>query len=324
MGLVLETREGFMNYLRTASKNITGIEWPDYVLRDWLYRHTKDFSPEKETRDEFVNAVKSYLESFVNGHGKGHWEYKELDVSIDIFTEFVQEDLKKKMGGFINPDISKDQQRHQTQQAQLEKQGVSPEPIIVVETIDGKYDLLEGWHRTTNALKKYGDYKQNAWVYVLDNSSSLNESFISDLKDKIKYYLTPDLDLNNKRQQKNAINAFQKLVDLIFKYTTKQYPVNGLEGIVVIGVQKQNWWGNYNDPKDKGKMIEFTVNMQPKFSDSVDYPTIELPEDYRKFEIAFQENARSMGLTLTSPIHDKDISDYKVTYKLFTFPRYIK
>jgi hypothetical protein len=169
MGLVLETREGFMNYLRTASKDITGIEWPDYVLRDWLYRHTKDFSPEKETRDEFVNSVKSYLESFVNGHGKGHWEYKELDVSIDIFTEFVQEDLKKKMGGFINPDISKDQQRHATQQAQLEKQGVSPEPIIVVETRDGKYDLLEGWHRTTNALKKYGEYKQNAWVYVLDN-----------------------------------------------------------------------------------------------------------------------------------------------------------
>jgi hypothetical protein len=154
------------------------------------------------------------------------------------------------------------------------------------------------------------------------NTNPINESFISDIVDKIKYYLTPDLDLQNKRQQKNAIKHFQKLVDLIFKYTTKQYPVNGLEGIVVIGVQKQNWWGNYNNPKDKGKMIEFTVNMQPKFSDSVDYPTIELPEDYRKFEVAFQENARSMGLTFTSPIHDKDISDYKVTYKLFTFPRY--
>jgi hypothetical protein len=52
--------------------------------------------------------------------------------------------------------------------SQLESGGVSPEPIIVIETKDGKYDLLEGWHRTTNALKKFGNYKQNAWVYVLE------------------------------------------------------------------------------------------------------------------------------------------------------------
>ena len=171
MGLVLETREGFMNYLRTASKEITGIEWPEYVLRDMLYPNTKN--PDGMDPQEFKGLVRSYLESFMEGHGKGRWENKVLDVSLDIFTEFVQEDLKKKMGGFINPDISKDQQRHATQQAQLEKQGVSPEPIIVVETRDGKYDLLEGWHRTTNALKKYGDYKQNAWVYILDDGSSI-------------------------------------------------------------------------------------------------------------------------------------------------------
>jgi hypothetical protein len=48
----------------------------------------------------------------------------------------------------------------------LEKSGVSSEPIIVVQTKDGKYDLLEGWHRTTAALKKFGNYQQNAWVYI--------------------------------------------------------------------------------------------------------------------------------------------------------------
>jgi len=175
MGLVLETREGYMNYLRTASKDITGIEWPEYVLRDWLYRNTKD--TDGLDPQGYKGLVRSYLESFMEGHGKGQWEYKVLDVSLDIFTEFVQEDLKKKMGGFINPDINKDEQRHATQQDQLEKQGISPEPIIVVETRDGKYDLLEGWHRTTNALKKYGEYKQNAWVYVLDNNGPINEDY---------------------------------------------------------------------------------------------------------------------------------------------------
>jgi hypothetical protein len=164
MGLISETREGFMNYLRNRSKEITGIDWPNYVLKDWLYRNTKDVGEMQP--EEYKGLVKSYLESFVEGHGNGHWEYKVLDISIDSFTEFVQNDLKKKMEGFINPLITKDEERHKTQQSQLEKQGVSPEPIIVVQTKDGKYDLLEGWHRTTNALKKFGNYKQNAWVYV--------------------------------------------------------------------------------------------------------------------------------------------------------------
>jgi len=166
MGVITETRKGLMGYLSDKSRELTGIEWPEYVLRDWLYRNTKevgDMSPEL-----YKGLIKSYIESFVEGHGKGHWEYKVLDISINSFTDFVKEDLKKKMGGFINPHVPKDEERHSTQQSQLEKSGVSPEPIIVVETKYGKYDLLEGWHRTTNSLKKFGKYKQNAWVYVLE------------------------------------------------------------------------------------------------------------------------------------------------------------
>ena len=166
MGIVVETREGFMNYLREKSKEITGIDLPDYVLRDWLYRNTKEVGQMEPAL--YKDLVSKYLESFVEGHGKGHWEYKILDISLDSFTDFVKNDLSKKMGGFINPHIPKDEERHQLQKSQLEKKGVSDEPIIVVETKDGKYDLLEGWHRTTNALKKFGNYKQNAWVYVLE------------------------------------------------------------------------------------------------------------------------------------------------------------
>jgi hypothetical protein len=166
MGLIVETREGLMRYLIDVSKRLTGIEWPEYVLRDWLYRNTKevgDMNPQM-----YKDLMKSYLESFVEGHGRGHWEFEVLDISIDSFTDFVKEDLLKKMGGYINQHVPKDKERHATQIAKLEKGGVSPEPIIVVETKYGKYDLLEGWHRTTNALKKFGQYKQNAWVYKLD------------------------------------------------------------------------------------------------------------------------------------------------------------
>ena len=166
MGLIVETREGLMRYLIDVSKRLTGIEWPEYVLRDWLYRNTKevgDMNPQM-----YKDLMRSYLESFVEGHGRGHWEFEVLDISIDSFTDFVKEDLLKKMGGYINPHVPKDEERHLTQLTQLEKGGVSPEPIIVVETKYGKYDLLEGWHRTTNALKMFRQYKQKAWVYKLD------------------------------------------------------------------------------------------------------------------------------------------------------------
>jgi len=166
MGIIVETREGYMNYLRNKSKEITGIDWPEYVLRDWLYRNTKDIKD--ESPEEYKNLVRSYLVSFVEGHGKGHWENKILDLSLESFTEFVQKDLRKKIEGLRRTDITKDTERHDFQQSNLEKGGLSSEPIIVVETKDGKYDLLEGWHRTTAALKKFGNYKQNAWVYVLE------------------------------------------------------------------------------------------------------------------------------------------------------------
>jgi hypothetical protein len=166
MGIITETREGLMRYLLDSSYKITGIEWPQYVIRDWMYRNTKevgDSNPEM-----YKGLISAFLKNFMEDYGKGYWEYRRLDVSIDIFTEFVQKDLKDKMGGYINPHIPNDEERHKTQSSQIEKVGVSPEPIILVQTPDGKYDLLEGWHRTTNALKKFGNYKQNAWVYVME------------------------------------------------------------------------------------------------------------------------------------------------------------
>lgn len=175
MGVIVETRGSYMNYIKVKVKEITGQEWPDYVLRDWLYKNTKDYLPNYETKkydqqssDQHKNIINSFIESFIEGHGKGHWEYRVLSLSIESFTDFVKQDLIKKIDGFVRTDLPKDSDRHDTQQSQIEKKGISPEPIMVVLMSDGKYELLEGWHRTTAALKAFGQYKQNAWVYIKD------------------------------------------------------------------------------------------------------------------------------------------------------------
>ena len=164
-----EIRTPWFNYVQSKTKEITGQDWPEYVLKDWLYAFTKrSYFPEKgETPEHYKNIVKTIIKDFLDYPGKGKWEYRVLDVSIDIFYPSTQESLKKKVEGLIYPDVPKDEERHNTQQSQLDKVGVSPEPIIVLQRKEG-IELLEGWHRTTSALKKYGTYKQNAWVYVPD------------------------------------------------------------------------------------------------------------------------------------------------------------
>jgi hypothetical protein len=90
----------------------------------------------------------------------------QKDISIDIFIDGDQQALKSKIGGSINQQVPNDSERHNIQKSKLDTNGISSEPIIVYLTKDGKYDLVEGWHRTTASLKKYGRYKQNAWVYI--------------------------------------------------------------------------------------------------------------------------------------------------------------
>jgi len=153
--LLTEIRGGMLNYLIKKSKEYTGTEWPEYVIKDWMYKKTTD-----------VEGLLKMFKHFIGVYGIGRWEFKTVDLSLDSFTEFVQNDLKTKMEGVINQDIPNDVERHNLQQSQLDTKGVSPEPIILYQTEDGKYDLIEGWHRTTASLKKYGNYKQNAWVYI--------------------------------------------------------------------------------------------------------------------------------------------------------------
>ena len=159
-----ELRNPWFNYVQSKTKEITGQDWPDYVLKDWLYSFTKKYE-NGDSPEVYKNIVKSFVESFVEGHGKGNWEYRVLDVSMDIFIPSTQDNLKNKIEGNINKDVPKDEERHNVQQSQLDKEGVSPEPIIVLQKKDG-IELLEGWHRTTSALKKFETYKQNAWVYI--------------------------------------------------------------------------------------------------------------------------------------------------------------
>lgn len=79
-------------------------------------------------------------------------------------------------GGLTNASLEKPQpapvgipnnaQRHAVQSQKVQEQGPSQEPIIVSRMKDGKLSLLEGWHRTIEALKAFPKgYNGKVWMF---------------------------------------------------------------------------------------------------------------------------------------------------------------
>lgn len=151
LDLLLEKREGWYDYLKRKLPN-----FPEYVLKDWIYRKVTDY----EDYQSFVNWVNDFLVDL-------EWEYqKDFPMTMDIFNENTQNELKERISGLVRPDVVRDVERHQSQKELLQSRGISNEPIILFRTEDGKYQLGEGWHRTTQAFVKYPDGFIQPNVYI--------------------------------------------------------------------------------------------------------------------------------------------------------------
>jgi hypothetical protein len=107
--------------------------------------------------------------------------------------------------------------------------------------------------------------------------------------------------------------AFQKVVDVIFKYTMKHSPVDNLKGVEVTKVTPQGWGSDMKDDS-KGSHTEWIVLLTPKLPkwfnpDDIDYRT--QLEDFKK---KFASIANMMGLTSTSPISQEGYPFDKVKF----------
>jgi hypothetical protein len=152
--ILYEYRQAYLKYVKSWFP-----DWPDYVVRDWLYPAGK-------------NLDQAEFESWAQGVHEDYpveaWRLERLPITTDIFTPETQKRLGARAGGSQNPmGVPRDAERHATQAAMLQKQGVSGEPIIVIKTDQG-YDLVEGWHRTIQNLSAHpAGYTGPAWVGYL-------------------------------------------------------------------------------------------------------------------------------------------------------------
>ena len=157
--LVTEVREGWYYYLKRKLPN-----FPEYVLKDWIYRKVNDY----KDYQSFINWVDEFLVDI-------EWEYqKDFPITMDIFNERTQNELKERIGGLIRTDVESDEIRHKNQRELLQSRGISKEPIILFRTTDGKYHLGEGWHRTVQSFSAYPDGYIQPNVYIGLNAKWLD------------------------------------------------------------------------------------------------------------------------------------------------------
>jgi len=158
---VTEVRAGLLNYVKQQFPT-----WPDYVIQDLLYKNVKNMPTQEE--------INEYLAMFKQDYGQVRWQLQQLPITLRIFDAETQRKIQQRAGGTKNPyQVPNDAERHATQAAMIQQQGVSREPIIVIKTAQG-YDLLEGWHRTIQHLRAFPNgYRGPAWVGI----PSVNENF---------------------------------------------------------------------------------------------------------------------------------------------------
>ena len=146
-------------YMRAKLPN-----FPVYVLNDWI--------KELVANETEFNQLLDELPQRYGPLDKIAWtkEPQVLNFTYDSFDDDTKKKIELRQGGEVNLyNIPGDVERYKTQAGLVkgknpQKDVIIREPVIVFRR-GKKYELIEGWHRTIQALKHYPDgYKGYAFI----------------------------------------------------------------------------------------------------------------------------------------------------------------
>lgn len=120
---------------------------PEYIIKDYL--NNKDYSG--FSNYEIMKGIHN-LPGFI----VKNYKLKILNVNpLDFTDETVDWFIERNFGENPEPSIPDDKKRTRLQRKFARSDGRN-EPIVVIKRKDGKYELIEGWHRTM-AILRLGD-----------------------------------------------------------------------------------------------------------------------------------------------------------------------
>ena len=135
----------------------------------------------------------------------------------------------------------------------------------------------------------------------------------SKMLDYLKQFLSGEV-LDNYRKEKGR-KEFQKMVDMTYKITAKDHPIEGMVGVLVGNIDKEMWGRSFNDPNSVGARWDFKVILKPVFTNYNPNNDPEYNERVLNFEDEFNRNARGMGFEVISPIQHEKVKNYKVNFE---------
>lgn len=127
---------------------------PEYVLNDIFNTNIKQHT--NDIVKNYYNDPVLFLTRFDGGYWdkflKGPWNLEIINVNPEDFDEnTVNAFLERDFGNIDSYLVPKDEERTSTQRRLAKPTGMN-EPVIVERNPNGKYELIEGWHRTMSIL----------------------------------------------------------------------------------------------------------------------------------------------------------------------------
>jgi hypothetical protein len=200
-----------------------------------------------------------------------------------------------------------------------------PDYKINPEFFNSVRSMFGGQNKIKKVIFKWFDEKEvdDDLLGSKKEEEPINEVFheyfnFDNLKKGYDYYINLDKKKHpgaDSFDRYKMIKAFQKWVDLIYKYAKREISFDGVDGINVGTVWQDKWGENFSRPEDKISRMDYTVRVFPNIDKSNPPESKkQFEEDYEKFKEVFQRVADGIGIDYIDPVADKRARGAKVRF----------
>ena len=127
---------------------------PEYILKEFVTNVLcGDDESFKTIMGQYHGDPIPFLGKKIYDYLNGDWKLKVIEVNPEDFTDnTVNAFLERNFGEVDAYMVQNDKERMDVQRKLATPTGKN-EPIIVIKHKDGKYEMVEGWHRVMSTLK---------------------------------------------------------------------------------------------------------------------------------------------------------------------------
>ena len=127
---------------------------PEYILKEFVTNVLcGDDESFRTIMGQYHGDPIPFLSKKIYDYLNGNWKLKVIEVNPEDFTDnTVNAFLERNFGEVDAYMVQNDKERMDVQRKLATPTGKN-EPIIVIKHKDGKYEMVEGWHRVMSTLK---------------------------------------------------------------------------------------------------------------------------------------------------------------------------